>query len=89
MSSRPTRRKIQVKPRASKNSLEGWKEDVLIVRLTAPPVDGAANSALIKLLAKKTGVARSRVRIVSGERGRSKLVEFEGVTLDELKEHFR
>ncbi len=89
MSSRPTRIKIQVKPRASKNSLEGWKEDVLIVRLTAPPVDGAANSALIKLLAKKAGVVRSRVRIVSGERGRSKLVEFEGVTLDELKEHFR
>jgi uncharacterized protein (TIGR00251 family) len=85
----PTRINVQVKPRASKNSLEGWKEDVLIVRLTAPPVDGAANSALIKLLAKKAGVSRNRVRIVSGERGKFKLVEFEGVTLDELKERFR
>ncbi|MDF1535620.1 MAG: DUF167 domain-containing protein [bacterium] len=81
--------RIQVKPRASKDAVEGWKDGVLIVRLTAPPVEGAANSSLIKLLAKGAGVARSRVHIVSGERGRSKLLEFEGVTLDELKDRFR
>ena len=66
--------------------MEGWKEDVLVVRLTSPPVDGAANSSLIRLLAKKTGVPRSRIRIVSGEKGRSKVLEFEGVELQDLRE---
>lgn len=77
---------IKVKPRASKDALEGWKDGELIVRLTAPPVEGAANSSLVKLLAKKTGIGRSRVRIVSGERSRTKIVEFEGFSIDELKE---
>ena len=80
---------VKVKPRGSKDALEGWKEGALVVRLTAPPVEGAANSALIKLLAKKTGVTRSSIRIVSGERGRSKIVEFEGISPDELKERLR
>ena len=66
--------------------MEGWQGNVLVVRLTSPPVDGAANSSLIKLLAKKTGVARSRIRIVSGEKGRSKVLEFEGVELEDRRE---
>ena len=78
--------KIRVKPRASRDAIEGWKDGELIVRLTAPPVDGAANSLLVKLLAKKVGLARNRIRIVSGEKGRSKVVEFEDLALDELKE---
>jgi uncharacterized protein (TIGR00251 family) len=78
--------KIRVKPRASRDAIEGWKDGELIVRLTAPPVDGAANSLLAKLLAKKVGIARSRIRIVSGEKGRSKVVEFEDLALDDLKE---
>jgi len=77
---------VKVKPRASREVVEGWKEDVLVVRLTSPPVDGAANSSLIRLLAKKTGVPRSRIRIVSGEKGRSKVLEFEGVELQDLRE---
>ncbi len=77
---------VKVKPRASREEVEGWKEDVLVVRLTSPPVDGAANSSLIRLLAKKTGVPRSRIRIVSGEKGRSKVLEFEGVELQDLRE---
>ena len=85
----PARITVKVKPRGSKDALEGWKEGALIVRLTAPPVDGAANSALVKLLAKKTGVTRSSIRIVSGERGRSKIVEFEGISPDELNERLR
>ncbi len=66
--------------------MEGWKEGALVVRLTSPPVDGAANSSLIRLLAKKTGVARSRIRIVSGEKGRSKILEFDGIDLEDLRE---
>jgi len=77
---------VKVKPRASRDIVEGWKEGALVVRLTSPPVDGAANSSLIRLLAKKTGVARSRIRIVSGEKGRSKILEFEGVDLEDLRE---
>ncbi|MDF1526418.1 MAG: DUF167 domain-containing protein [bacterium] len=77
---------VKVKPRASRELVEGWKEDVLVVRLTSPPVEGAANSSLIRLLAKKTGVPRSRIRIVSGEKGRSKVLEFEGVELQDLRE---
>ena len=77
---------VKVKPRASRDIVEGWKEGALVVRLTSPPVDGAANSSLIRLLAKKTGVARSRIRIVSGEKGRSKILEFDGIDLDDLRE---
>ena len=77
---------IKVRPRASKDALEGWKDGELVVRLAAPPVDGAANSALLKLLSKKARLPRSRIRIVTGERGRNKVVEFEGVSLEELKE---
>ena len=80
---------VKVKPRASRDIVEGWKEGALVVRLTSPPVDGAANSSLIRLLAKKTGVARSRIRIMSGEKGRSKVLQFEGVDLDDLKELLR
>jgi len=76
---------VKVKPRASRDAVEGWKEGSLVVRLTSPPVDGAANSALIRLLAKKTGVARSRIRIVSGDKGRSKVLEFEGIGLEDLR----
>jgi hypothetical protein len=77
---------VKVKPRASRDIVEGWKEGALVVRLTSPPVDGAANSSLIRLLAKKTGVARSRIRIVSGEKGRSKILEFDGIDLEDLRE---
>jgi uncharacterized protein (TIGR00251 family) len=80
---------VLVKPRASRDSIEGWKEGSLIVRLGAPPVEGAANKALIKLLADKVRVAKGKVRIVSGEKGRNKVVEFEGVALEELKERLR
>ena len=80
---------VKVKPRASRDIVEGWKEGALVVRLTSPPVDGAANSSLIRLLAKKTGIARSRIRIVTGEKGRSKVLEFEGTDLKDLKERLK
>lgn len=86
MSEISVRISVKVKPRASKDIVEGWKENALVVRLTAPPVEGAANSSLVRLLAKKTGIARSRIRIISGEKGRSKVLEFDGVDLAGLKE---
>jgi len=56
------------------------RDDALLVRLAAPPVEGAANDALIELLAERLGVARRDVRIVSGDRGRQKRVSIAGVS---------
>ena len=56
--------------------------DALKVRLAAPPVDGAANEALVALLAEELDVARRSVRIVSGEASRSKTVQVDGVESD-------
>jgi hypothetical protein len=70
---------VRLTPRASRDEVAGYSEGVLRVKVTAPPVDGKANKALCKLLAKRLGVAPSRVRIERGERGRSKLVSVEGV----------
>ena len=69
--------------------MEGWAADtggrrVLKVRVAAPPVDGQANAALLKLIAKTLGVARSSVAIASGEGARVKMLEVEGVDEAEL-----
>jgi uncharacterized protein len=55
------------------------------VRVTEPPLDGRANAALVKLIAKRAGIAKGRVSIVRGERSREKVVRVEGVALDELR----
>lgn len=65
---------VRVVPRSSVDRADGLYGDRLRIRLTAPPVGNAANESLIRLIAKAAGVAPSRVRIVLGERGRSKLV---------------
>jgi uncharacterized protein len=57
--------------------------DAIRVRLTAPPVDGAANEALIRFLAASLNVARSAVELVSGRTGRTKLVAVTGVSVEE------
>lgn len=73
---------VRVQPRASRNAVEGEHGGALKVRLTAPPVEGAANDALIALLAAELGVARSAIRITSGAGSRSKTVEVDGVGRD-------
>ena len=71
--------RVHVTPRAKRESVEGFDaEGRLKVRLTAPPVEGEANRALVALLAKKLGVPRRMVRIVRGDSARDKLVEVEG-----------
>ncbi len=79
---------VHVKPRASVNRVEGWENNVLVVRLTSPPVNGAANKDLLKLLSKKLGIARGKLKIVAGLRSRSKIVEIDGITRDHLREVF-
>ena len=71
---------VRVIPRAGKSGVAGTRGDALLVRLNAPPVDGAANAELIDVLADVLGVPRRAVSIVSGERSRQKRVRIEGVT---------
>ena len=71
--------RVRVQPRASRDALSGEREGALVVRLTAPPVEGAANEALARLLGKTLGVAPSAVRVVSGAAGRNKLVSVAGL----------
>lgn len=71
--------RVRVQPRSSKDALAGEREGALVVRLKAPPVDGAANEALARFLGKALDVAPSAVRIVSGTSGRNKLVAVSGI----------
>jgi len=71
--------KVRVQPRAARNELAGLFEDALRLRLTAPPVDGEANEACRSFLAGLCKVPKSRVAIVSGHTGRSKVVRVSGV----------
>jgi uncharacterized protein len=75
---------VRVQPRASRNEIVGIREGVVRVRLQAPPVDGAANEALVRFLADEFGVAARNVRIVSGFGSRNKVVEVEAVALPAL-----
>lgn len=76
---------VRVQPRASRNTVAGVHAGALKVMLSAPPVDGAANEALIELLADALGVPRRAVRIVSGITARTKLVEVDGVSADQVR----
>jgi uncharacterized protein (TIGR00251 family) len=70
---------VHVQPRASRSEVSGVHGAALKVRLSAPPVEGAANEALIALLAERLGVTRRQVRIVAGATSRAKTVEVDGV----------
>ena len=76
---------VHVQPRASRSEVVGTFGAALKVRLLAPPVDGAANEALVALLATKLGVSRRDVRIVQGATSRAKLVEIDGTTADAVR----
>ncbi len=69
---------VYVQPRASKTAIAGMHDGCIKVRLAAPPVDGAANAALIEFIAERLGIAKSRVRLVSGASSRRKVLEIEG-----------
>jgi hypothetical protein len=75
-----------VQPRASRTEVVGLRGDEIRVRIAAPPVDGAANDALVRFLAERLGVPRSAIRLVSGRSGRRKVVEVAGVMAPEACE---
>ncbi len=81
-----TRILIRVQPRASRNRVEGIHGGRLKIRLTAPPVEGAANNALVAFLADLLDVPKRDIAIVQGHRGREKVVEVEGLTPEEVRQ---
>ena len=99
MPEKPAKITVRLQPRASRDEVLGWQElpgetgdtpsnagaPALRVRVKAAPVDGAANAALVQLMAKYLSVPKSRVSLVSGATARNKILEIEGITLAELK----
>jgi uncharacterized protein (TIGR00251 family) len=80
---------VRVQPRASRNGIAGWRDGVLAVRVTAPPVEGEANAAVCALLAAALGVRPSAVTVARGIRGRDKLVRVDGMTSPEVESRLR
>jgi uncharacterized protein (TIGR00251 family) len=76
---------VRVQPRASKNGAALQPDGSLKVRLTAPPVDGAANEALVRFLAETFNVGRSQVEIVGGHTGRNKVVRISGISGEDVR----
>ncbi len=70
---------VKVEPRASKKGIAGVLDNVLKVKLTAPPVEGEANEQLIEVIAEAAGVRKGSIRIVRGRSSKRKTVEIKGV----------
>lgn len=84
---------VRLTPRGGRDAAEGWARDekgqpYLKARVAAPPVDGAANDALVTLIAKALKVARGSVRIVSGDQSRVKILEIDGAGPADLDQAF-
>jgi uncharacterized protein (TIGR00251 family) len=81
---------VRVTPRASKTTFGGVLEDGTVrVRISAPPLEGRANTALIKFLAKVLGVNRSRVEIVAGEKGLDKILSIIDMNAEQVEERIQ
>ena len=78
---------VRVTPRSSRNQVTGWREGILQVKLTAPPVEGAANEALVKFIADLLGVRKSQVTLVSGDKSRGKTLKISGLTEEDVRSH--
>ncbi len=77
---------VRVIPRSSRNQIVGVENDALKIRLTAPPVEGAANAALIEFIADWLHVRKSAVSIVGGDKSRNKRVRVSGVTAEQVSQ---
>jgi uncharacterized protein len=76
---------VKLQPRASKNEIGGPLGDALKIKVTAPPVDSAANEALVELLAEKLDCARSRIELIRGRKSRRKTVMLHGFTPEQVR----
>ena len=79
-----TRLTLRIQPRASSNAVVGRHGESIRVRLTAPPVDGAANEALVSFLADRLGVGSAAVALIRGHAARHKVVEVTGLDPEEV-----
>jgi uncharacterized protein (TIGR00251 family) len=80
---------LKVQPRASANALVGLAGNELKVKVTAPPVDAAANEALVRLLAECFGIPRNRVELLRGNTSRHKVVKLYGLKLEAAMDKLR
>ena len=80
---------VVVVPRAARSSIEQLADGAIQIRVAAPPVDGAANAALLRFLAGVLDVPRSRLEIIGGASSRRKRITVRGLTPDELETRFR
>ena len=76
---------VWIQPRASNDAVVGEREGMVAIRLQAPPVDGAANAALLRFLARRLGCPTKSVRLLRGERSRCKWVAVEDIPAAEVK----
>jgi uncharacterized protein (TIGR00251 family) len=76
---------VKVIPRASRSEIAGEQEGVLRVKIAAPPVDGAANEELMRVLAKHFRIRSGAVRILAGQNGRMKRISIEGISPEDLQ----
>jgi uncharacterized protein (TIGR00251 family) len=76
--------KVYLQPRASGNEVVGPYQDGIKVKVTAPPVEGKANDALIRFLAKKLGIPPSHIEILTGHRSRNKVLKISGPSVNAL-----
>lgn len=77
--------RVRLQPRAGRDEVVGERGSVVVVRVSAPPVDDRANEALCSFIAGRAGVPKRAVRIVAGERLRDKVVTVDGVDLPRLR----
>ena len=76
---------LRVQPRSSRNAIKGVVGDAVKLTITASPIDGKANQAVIEFLAELFGVAKSSIAILSGETGRNKLIAVRGLSAEQVR----
>lgn len=81
--------KVHANPKSSKNAFMDWKEDILYIKITAPPVEGAANEAIIKFLAKELKIKKSQVSLEKGDKSREKVFLIKNMSMEDIKEIFK
>ena len=77
--------RVRVRPRAPRDEVAGERDGALLVRLTAAPVEGAANDALVRVLSRRLGLPPSALRVAQGARARDKVVALTGLGPDEVR----
>lgn len=75
---------VNITPNAAANTIMGWSDDILRIRVQAPPVDGKANKELLGFLRQATGLAKNKIRLLRGETSRQKWIAFIDIERTEL-----